>query len=121
MPLMTCSDCKKEHSDSAPACPHCGRPNRQAPAPAPAVTPEFLRPLGLLLFLGGIAGLGYFMVSFDTSVAVPSVEVLGQHIGGGRVHNIGLMQERQNGLWLSAAASALGLLALFAANRGRSS
>jgi hypothetical protein len=26
MPLITCTDCKKEMSDLAPACPHCGKP-----------------------------------------------------------------------------------------------
>ena len=26
MPLVTCSDCSKQVSDSAPACIHCGRP-----------------------------------------------------------------------------------------------
>jgi hypothetical protein len=34
MPLMTCSDCEKRHSDAAPACPHCGRPNMVAPVVA---------------------------------------------------------------------------------------
>lgn len=27
MPLITCPDCKRQISDSAPACIHCGRPN----------------------------------------------------------------------------------------------
>jgi len=26
MPLITCPDCDKEHSDAAAACPNCGRP-----------------------------------------------------------------------------------------------
>jgi hypothetical protein len=34
MPLMTCSDCEKRHSDEAPACPQCGRPNMMAPVVA---------------------------------------------------------------------------------------
>ena len=38
MPLITCEDCGKEHSDQAPACPQCGRPNN--PAPAAAVDKE---------------------------------------------------------------------------------
>lgn len=29
MALITCEDCGKEHSDLAPACPVCGRPNKQ--------------------------------------------------------------------------------------------
>ena len=27
MPIMNCPDCQKEMSDSAPACPNCGKPN----------------------------------------------------------------------------------------------
>jgi hypothetical protein len=27
MPLVSCPDCTREHSDAAPACPQCGRPN----------------------------------------------------------------------------------------------
>lgn len=34
MPLMDCPDCNKPHSDAAPACIHCGRPNAVALAPA---------------------------------------------------------------------------------------
>lgn len=31
MPLITCPDCQREISDSAPSCPGCGRPMRSAP------------------------------------------------------------------------------------------
>jgi len=34
MSLIECPDCKKQISDQAPACPHCGRPGQ------PAVPPE---------------------------------------------------------------------------------
>lgn len=27
MPMIVCPDCSKEMSDSAPICPHCGKPN----------------------------------------------------------------------------------------------
>lgn len=33
MPLVTCPDCGKEHSDAAPACPNCGRPHAQTSVP----------------------------------------------------------------------------------------
>jgi hypothetical protein len=44
MPMMTCPDCSKEMSDSAPVCPSCGKPNKNAPAEE--------RPVGILLGIG---------------------------------------------------------------------
>lgn len=35
MALMTCPDCNRQISSSAPACPNCGRPMKSAP-----LTPE---------------------------------------------------------------------------------
>ena len=32
MSLIECPDCKKQVSDQAPACPHCGRPIAATPA-----------------------------------------------------------------------------------------
>lgn len=71
--------------------------------------------LGMILFLlSSIAALRYF--AMDTSVEVPSHEVLGQTIGGGRVHNVGLVQDRQNGLLVSISVAALGVV-LMVVNR----
>lgn len=42
MAIIICSDCNKEMSDSAPACPHCGKPN----------TTTASRSVGLLLGIG---------------------------------------------------------------------
>ena len=44
MPMITCADCSNEMSDSAPACPSCGKPNANAPAGE--------RPVGILLGIG---------------------------------------------------------------------
>jgi hypothetical protein len=44
MPIINCTDCKKEMSDAAPSCPHCGRPNS-------SVTP-LKRSVGILLGIG---------------------------------------------------------------------
>jgi hypothetical protein len=60
--------------------------------------------LGCLPFCCGGAGAGYFFLLFDTSV----------ESGYGRVHNIGLLQDRQNGLILCLVVSAFGFLALIA-------
>jgi hypothetical protein len=43
MALITCGDCHQQISDAAPACIHCGRPNRPlstgaAPRPLPAAS-----------------------------------------------------------------------------------
>lgn len=48
MPMITCPDCSKEMSDSAPACPNCGKPNANAPVP--------VRSVGILL------GIGIFLI-----------------------------------------------------------
>jgi hypothetical protein len=52
----------------------------------------------------------FSFANMDTSVAVPTTTFMGETFSGGRVHNIGLMQQRQNGLILSLAVSALGLI-----------
>lgn len=44
MPMITCTDCSKQMSDSASACPNCGKPNVNAPAEK--------RPVGILLGIG---------------------------------------------------------------------
>ena len=134
MPLEACPDCGNQVSTLAQSCPHCGRPTKPAelergleaeydlprrkPA-TPAITPEFLTILGVLLFLGGIAAAVYYYGYFDTTVASPSVELFGQTIGGSRVYNIGLMQERQLGLGISIVAALVGLVALIFAQRGK--
>lgn len=39
MPLIQCPDCKKDISDIAPSCPHCGRPNAAAEIVQPSIAP----------------------------------------------------------------------------------
>lgn len=68
-----------------------------------------MRVLGLLLVLLGIIGAGHFW-SQDTSVEVPETTIMGQTVGGGRVNNLGLMQDRQNGLLVCVGASVVGAI-----------
>jgi len=36
MPLITCPDCERQHSDAAPSCIHCGRPSSNQKTEDPA-------------------------------------------------------------------------------------
>jgi hypothetical protein len=73
-----------------------------------------------LLIVGGLVCGVYFLMFFDTSVQVPQQEIMGQTIGGERVNNLGLMQDRQNGIYLGFGALAVGLAFEFFGNRRKS-
>lgn len=73
--------------------------------------------LGGLLLVGGLAGLFYYMSIFQTSVAVPGSEILGDAFKSGRVNNIGLIADRQNGMIGSGVAAVIGTLMLLAGGR----
>jgi|SRR6516162_3270111 hypothetical protein len=62
--------------------------------------------LGAVLFLAGVIGL-VCSFNMDTTVAVPPGIFAP---GPQRVHNIGLMHERQNYLMLSGGTAALGIM-----------
>lgn len=114
MPLVKCRECEKDVSSEAKACPNCGidSPGGSLAATAPAKQDGFDlgRTLALLLMVGGLAGTVFFYGFFDTSVAVPTTTFMGQSFGGGRVNNIGLMQERQNGIIFGLGAFGVGAI-----------
>lgn len=74
MALVTCSDCGKQISDAAPACPGCGRPavrlatmpDRPAPSYSPSVTTveqtgkrwKAMKLWSALLVFGGVLTMG---------------------------------------------------------------
>ena len=62
-----------------------------------------------LLLIGGLGCGIYYLAFFTTSVEVPQQEIMGQVFGGGEVNNIGLMQDRQNGIYLGFGAAVVGL------------
>ena len=61
--------------------------------------------LAYVLIIGGLICGIYFLTAFDTSVEVPG----GQAIGIERVNNIGLLQDRQNGIYLGFGAAVVGV------------
>jgi hypothetical protein len=65
------------------------------------------------MLLGGVLAACYFLFLFDTSVAVPTTEFMGVSVGGGRVNNIGLMADRQNGIIFSLGIAVLGMFLMF--------
>lgn len=64
---------------------------------------------GLALVIGGLAGLWYYGSYFDTSVSVPGGSVIGIE----RVHNIGLIEQRKDGILFSFAAAIFGALLIY--------
>lgn len=74
--------------------------------------------IGGLMIIGGLIAATYFFFFFDSSVGVPTQEIFGQTIGGGRVNNLGLIAERQNGIIFSFGVAIVGAaIAFFARSR----
>ena len=65
-----------------------------------------------ILIAGGLVCTGYFFFLFDTSVPVPTMSIGGNTVGGGRVNNIGLLSQKQNGINLGMGVAILGAILL---------
>lgn len=81
------------------------------PAPSPPAdrSSSGLRTFGVLLLIAGLAVAGYFFLGFDTSV----------ESGVGRVNNLGLMADRQNGIIVGIGLGVVGTIMLAIGSRGR--
>lgn len=65
--------------------------------------------LGLLLVVFGLGAAVYFFLFFDTSVGMPATDLgNGLTVGGGRVNNLGLMEDHRNGIVFGFGMAAVG-------------
>lgn len=69
-----------------------------------------------ILIAGGLVCTGYFFFLFDTSVPVPTMTIGGNTVGGGRVNNIGLLSQKQNGINIGMGGAILGAILLATSN-----
>jgi hypothetical protein len=68
-----------------------------------------LRTLGALLLIAGLAITAYFFLAYDTSV----------ESGVGRVNNLGLMADRQNGIIIGIGLGVVGAIMFAIGSRGK--
>lgn len=120
MPDETSPDAPAPRTESVRPAGMFGADDVAGPVPAEnASRRQFpARQVGLVLMVVGVLVAIYFFLFFDTSVEVPSQAILGTMIGGGRVNNLGLMADRQNGIIVGFGVAFIGGVVLLL-NRGK--
>ncbi len=96
--VKRCPACAEIVQFEAVKCRFCGEHLAPRPPSAQLSGWSMIRIPLLMVIFCGIIGAIYFFLFFDTTVAVPTVNFMGSTVGGGRVNNMGLLQDRQNGI-----------------------
>lgn len=112
---VICGKCGTENQLDEKTCQECGDylhqyKEQQEQEYKSIDKSSSMKKLGLILLLLGSLIAGYYYLLFDTSVEVPTTEIMGQTFGGGRVHNIGLLQEKQSGGMIGGGLAVFGLI-----------
>ena len=123
MNTKQCKKCKSTIFEEDLICPDCNTTqhsgnnsnnmrslNNFKNRPEPKKESDSSGCLGSLFAVIGMIGLIYFFLIFDTSVPVPTSTIMGETYGGGRVNNLGLMSDRQNGMIFSGIFLIVGVV-----------
>jgi DNA-directed RNA polymerase subunit RPC12/RpoP len=112
-----CPYCKERILRDAVKCRYCGEMLDDCTGNNRGKTGSvLLQVVGSLLFLGGLlSAISYF--NMDTTVRVPANGLFGDAGENRRVHNVGLMDERRNGLIVSLAVAGGGFALAYIGQR----
>ena len=80
---------------------------------------KLTRMFGLFLVLCGLGAAVYFYGFFETSIEVPTTQILGTTVGGGRVANLSLMQDGKTASFSALEQLSLGGSLCFSGARPR--